>query len=57
MTNDKSKNAQIPRKTHTRNRVILMPRFGVKTIVVKEQQITLPYVRFIDAAPAAMAGA
>ena len=39
---------RIPRKTKTYTKVILMPRHGVKNVITKQCQITLPRLRFLD---------
>ena len=49
---DNAKQPDLPRKVQMRKLVILMPRFGVKNIIVKEHAITLPYIRSIDGTPA-----
>jgi|GEM_PF-2105303 hypothetical protein len=38
----------IERTTHIHRQVILMPRYGVKNVVVRERPVTLPRVRFLE---------
>lgn len=41
--------ARTPRTTtHTHRQIVLMPRFGSKTIVIRERPVSLPHVRFLD---------
>jgi len=38
----------IERTVHIHRQVILMPRYGVKNVVVRERPVTLPRVRFLE---------